>query len=83
MDSLCNTRKQEESGARQAKTGEFFQKMENVHPGRLQAGGPDGNSRQNSNINLCTDDFKLFGKRSPHWFIMNPHFKTAELLQDG
>jgi len=51
--------------------------MEEVDPGKLQAGEPDGNSRQNSDINLCTDDFELLGERSPHCFIMNTRIKTT------
>lgn len=57
--------------------------MEKVDPGKLQAGEPDGNSRQNSNINLCTDDFKLLRKRSPHCFVMNTCIRTTELLQQN
>lgn len=57
--------------------------MEEVDPGKLQAGEPDGNSKHKSNLSLCTDDIKLFGKRSPHCFIMNTCIKTTELLQQG
>lgn len=62
MDSLYNMRKQEEEVP--GKDRRVFPKDGEVDPGKLQARGPDGNSKQNSNINLCTDDFKPLGKRS-------------------
>lgn len=50
-------------GARQAERDFLFspQKMEEVDPGKLQAGEPDGSSGKIP-INFCTDDFQLLPK---------------------